>query len=398
MSPEVVAAIIAASVSFLTLIGTLVAQSLGRRATSRDTQKALEQQRDQLDRTLAEQREQLDRTLAEQRTRTLNERLATAAEQLGSERPAVRLAGVYAMAGLADDWKETGRPASMCCAPICACHTNPILAKTHPSRNDLRSRPSVKSATPSSASLPRTSKKDAAMSWQCLNFDFTGVVFDGGDFIRAQFSGGEVRFTGAQFSGGTVGFDRAQFSGGTVYFTSAQFSGGRVYFIGAQFSGGEVYFIDAQFSGGEVGFNRAQFSGGAVDFGAQFSGREVDFRRAQFSGSAVGFGGAPSSRAAGSTLATLSSQEVRSTSATPSSPVAQFASVTPSSPAAPSASARPSSRAVRSTSTTPSSRAVRSTSAMLPTGHSHLHSLGRHAALRREAPQIGLVAGRLRGE
>src|SRR5271155_4055281 len=85
MNPEVTAAIIAASVSFLTLIGTLAAQYFGRRATSR----------------------QLDRTFSEQRTRTLNERFATAAGQLGDDkRSAVRLAGVYAMAGLADDWPE----------------------------------------------------------------------------------------------------------------------------------------------------------------------------------------------------------------------------------------------------------------------------------------------------
>jgi ElaB/YqjD/DUF883 family membrane-anchored ribosome-binding protein len=114
MNSQVVAAIIAASVSALTLIGTLAAQYFGRRATSRDTEKTLgeqgkhldrtlAEQREQLDRTLAEQREQLDRTLAEQRTRTLNERFATAADQLGSDKPAVRLAGVYAMAGLADD-------------------------------------------------------------------------------------------------------------------------------------------------------------------------------------------------------------------------------------------------------------------------------------------------------
>src|SRR5271155_5156122 len=85
MNPEVTAAIIAASVSFLTLIGTLAAQYFGRRATSR----------------------QLDRTFSEQRTRTLNERFATAAGQLGDDkRSAVRLAGVYAMAVLADDWPE----------------------------------------------------------------------------------------------------------------------------------------------------------------------------------------------------------------------------------------------------------------------------------------------------
>jgi hypothetical protein len=83
MDPQVVAAIIAAAVSVLTLVGTLIAQYLGRLATSRDTEKTLKEQREhldltlaeqskQLDRTLAEQNIQLDRTLAEQRTRTLN--------------------------------------------------------------------------------------------------------------------------------------------------------------------------------------------------------------------------------------------------------------------------------------------------------------------------------------
>lgn len=41
MSPSVIAAFIAASVSVLTLIGTLAAQYFGRRATSKDTEKTL---------------------------------------------------------------------------------------------------------------------------------------------------------------------------------------------------------------------------------------------------------------------------------------------------------------------------------------------------------------------
>ena len=71
MSPEVTAAIIAASVSVLTLIGTLAAQYFGRRATSRDTQEDIRRTHEQLDKTLAAQGKQLDRTLEEQRTRTL---------------------------------------------------------------------------------------------------------------------------------------------------------------------------------------------------------------------------------------------------------------------------------------------------------------------------------------
>ena len=122
MAPEVTAAIIAASVGVVTVIATVAVQISGRRATSRDTQQAFEEQRkqlattlaaqrqqlattlaaqrqqldttlaaqrEQLDRTLTEQREQLDRTLAEQRTRTLNERFATAAGQLDDMHRAV---------------------------------------------------------------------------------------------------------------------------------------------------------------------------------------------------------------------------------------------------------------------------------------------------------------------
>src|SRR5690348_2248828 len=125
MDPTVVAAIIAGA---LTVLGTLAAQYFGRRGTRKDAEKAFAEQREQLSKTFAEQREQLnetlraqsdqlDRTLAEQRTRALNERFATAAGQLGSDKPAVRLAGVYAMAGLADDWEENRQT---CVDVLCA--------------------------------------------------------------------------------------------------------------------------------------------------------------------------------------------------------------------------------------------------------------------------------------
>ena len=49
-------------------------------------------------------------------------------------------------------------------------------------------------------------REGALASWQGLNLDLTGVVFDGGDFRGAEFTGGEVRFDWAQFTGGTVDF------------------------------------------------------------------------------------------------------------------------------------------------------------------------------------------------
>ena len=62
-------------------------------------------------------------------------------------------------------------------------------------------------------------RDDAPASWQGRDFEFTGVVFDGGDFTPENFSGGTVTFDGATFLGATflgARFFGATFSGGTV--------------------------------------------------------------------------------------------------------------------------------------------------------------------------------------
>ena len=329
MSPEVEAAIIAAGVGILTLIGAVY----GTRKTSQDTKEALNkqitEQSKQLDKTLAEQREQLnktlkaqsdqlDRTLAEQRTRTLNERFATAADRLGNDKPpAVRLAAVYAMAGLADDWEENRQT---CVDVLCG-----YLRMPYEPDPGAEAPPKKRLAFEANREVRHTVirvitahlKDGADPSWQGLNLDFTGVVFDGGSFNGAKFSGGTVVFTHAVFSGGTVDFGSAEFSGGTVTFTHAVFSGGTVTFFRAEFSGGtvdfsnakfstdRVSFVLAQFSGAQVGFGFAEFLGGAVRFtmagfsggtvhfvGATFSGGEVSFADAKFSAGTVDFSGA----------------------------------------------------------------------------------------------------------
>ncbi len=284
MSPEVTAAIIAGSVGVLTLIGTLATQYLGRRATIRDTQEALENQR-----------KQLDRTLAEQRARTLNERFATAAEQLGSDKPAVQLAGVYAMAGLADDWEENRQT---CVNVLCAYlrmpyEPDPGQDAPEPQRLTFEAIREVRHAVIKviAAHLKKDAKdaKGAAVSWQGLEFDFTGAIFDGGDFRDAEFSHSPVVFDRAEFAGGEVRFNDARFSGGEVYFCGAQFSGTTVIFKGAQFSGGTVNFGRVQFSTGAA-VDGPQFSSGTVSFvGASFSRSRVTFDGAQFSGGKVDF-------------------------------------------------------------------------------------------------------------
>ncbi len=223
------------------------------------------------------------------RTRVFNERFTTIAAQLGDAQPAVRLAGVHAMAGLADDWKQNRQT---CVDVLCA-----YLRLPYDPDPGEDAAPAERAAYRANREVRHTIirligahlRPGAAVSWQGLNLDFTGVVFDGGSFSGAVFSGGTVGFTSAVFSGGAVGFNGAVFSGGRVGFSGAVFSGGTVGFTGAKFSGGTVSFYGAKFDGGSVGFGGAVFSGGAVDFGAKFDGGSVSFYGAVFSGGTVGF-------------------------------------------------------------------------------------------------------------
>jgi uncharacterized protein YjbI with pentapeptide repeats len=215
--------------------------------------------------------------------------------------PEVRLAGVSAMEGLADDWKEDRQT---CVNALCGYLRLPY--RPHPgTQASLDEQYAYRAGREVRHTIIRVItahlQKDAAVSWQGLDFDFTGAVFDGGDFGGAVFSGGRVSFDRAEFprgfSGGPVSFARTKFARGSrVSFDGAMFSGGQVAFGGAEFSDGSIVsFHRTEFSGGQVSFERTKFAKGSrVRFGsAMFSGGQVTFRLAEFSeGSRVAFDGA----------------------------------------------------------------------------------------------------------
>ncbi|WP_326561115.1 pentapeptide repeat-containing protein [Micromonospora sp. NBC_01796] len=256
--------------------------------------------------------------------RLLNERFAKASEQLGSDKAAVRLAGVYAIAGLADDWKD-GR--QTCIDVLCAYLRMPYASPQESSGDGLT--PVDDEVSEEMEQKARTAREERevrhtlirligrhlrseaedANSWRGYDFDFTGAFFDGGDFSGATFSGGEVSFDRATFGGGEVTFQGAAFTGARVTFHGAAFRGGKVSFYGATFGGGRVSFHAGTFSGGEMSFDRATFGGGEVSFyaaafiggrvtlhGAAFSGANVFFDGVTFSGGSVSFFGATFSR------------------------------------------------------------------------------------------------------
>src|SRR5215831_13775217 len=230
MSPAVEAAIIAGSVGVLTLIGTLATQYYGIRRTSKDT---------------------------------LNARFATAADKMGSEAPAVRLAGVYAMAGLVDDWPENRQT---CVDVLCGYLRMPYASEPAggPASKDtnwLEWRGFQEVRHTVIRVIAAHLRDGVAVPWRSLELDFTGVIFDGDvNFDRGKFAGKSVSFDGAEFSGKSVSFRQAEFSGKSVSFRQAEFSGESVSF-GAEFSGESVSFDVAKFSGEKVSFNGAEFAG-----------------------------------------------------------------------------------------------------------------------------------------
>lgn len=242
---------------------------------------------------------------AHDRTRVFNERFATIATQLGDESPAVRLAAVHSLAGLADDWEENRQT---CIDVLCAYLRMPY--EPDPGEDAA---PAERLAFQSNRQVRHTVIRiitghltdGAPVSWQGKNFDFTGSTFAGGDFSGAVFSDGTVNFYNVKFSDGTVSFNDAKFSGGTVSFSGAAFSGGTVSFNSARFTGSTVSFNSARFTGSTINFNRAKFTSGIVSFsrvrftgghfyfsGAAFSGSTVNFSSARFTGSTVHFPGA----------------------------------------------------------------------------------------------------------
>lgn len=221
-------------------------------------------------------------------TRLHTERFTTAVSQLGAEFVAVRLGGVHALAGLADD-APTRELRQTCIDVLCAYLRLPYTAETDLPPDDTDARHAYLSLREVRHTIIRLVRDhlrhvliDHPHSWQGHDFDFTGVVFDGGDFEGARFIGGSVHFRDAKFSAGEVSFSGAVFSDSTVEFAGAEFDGATVDFSSAMFVGGSLSFNKAKFSAGRVGFGNAKFSVGEGDFhGVEFNGGAVSFATAQ---------------------------------------------------------------------------------------------------------------------
>src|SRR5262249_34576491 len=152
--------------------------------------------------------------------RLFNERFEKAANQLGSAQYAVRLAGVYALSSLADDWPQ-GR--QTCINVLCANlrqgyapepDTDAPLADRLAFIENKEFRHTIIRAIAERLRSP-TGK------WQGYTFDFTGAVFDGIDFESVTINGGFLNFDQTSFIKARVDFRRMSIMDGTMQFFKA---------------------------------------------------------------------------------------------------------------------------------------------------------------------------------
>lgn len=261
---------------------------------------------------------------AREEAKLFTEQFAAAAEQLSSEHAANRMAGVYAMASLADDWAhERQKCINVLCAYLRMPYDPPRLPKKLTAEEIKEHRHICQEQQVRHAILDvmadrlRTEPVDGR-TWHWCDFDFSSATLDGGNFASSVFLG-QVSFNGASFPEGhiylggvkfhgSVAFYEARFNGAFVDFSGIEFKGRNASFARSEFTDGTVIFHGALFDSKSCNFMGAEFSGGRVEFGvpggnvptrfrgggiiftsAWFDGAEVDFRGAEFGPAIVDF-------------------------------------------------------------------------------------------------------------
>ena len=167
-----------------------------------------------------------------ERTKLFNERFKVAAELLSGEQAGLRIAGVSAMAGLADDWEAQRQ---MCVDALI---------------DQLRLQEGKQGAEVANkifrALRERLGTHREAGPWSALNFDFTGVRFVEADFSERTFAGAVI-FDGAEFTGEHTSFERTAFRNTVFSCHGTTFANTWVSFQDTYFDGGAMEFVGCTF-------------------------------------------------------------------------------------------------------------------------------------------------------
>jgi uncharacterized protein YjbI with pentapeptide repeats len=197
-----------------------------------------------------------EQTFRMNQSANLTHRFESAAKQIGTNDVPVRIAGIYAMAQLADRWREMRQA---CIDVLCAyLRTNDDAPQS--GRANLAAL----------ALICGHLRPNRKVSWVGCDFDLTGVILNDADFSEVRFADGRFSFDEARLRG-AVKFDKARFAADIVSFRNAVFE-----------RGCDVTFDDAHFVSGSVNFDEVRLAGGRLSFdGATFGACRVSFSLAR---------------------------------------------------------------------------------------------------------------------
>lgn len=225
-----------------------------------------------------------------------SERFSKASELLGSERSAIRLAAVYSIGRLADDW-EAGR--QMCIDVLCAYLRMPhkplnkppidqILDKEYRRFERQPWRAALLETSPLNASEEHQVRAtiirvivehldpEAAAPWFGHSFNFTGAVLDAPNFTDAHFRDCYVDFYDS-FLYGEIEFSGAHFVNSEINFTSA-IIGGQCSFEVCEFDGANIHLTADVISGGGIKFYYSRMKDTVVEiYGLELDGGDFTF-------------------------------------------------------------------------------------------------------------------------
>jgi uncharacterized protein YjbI with pentapeptide repeats len=212
-----------------------------------------------------------------ERTKLFNERFAGTTAQLGHDQAAVRTAGVYALAGLADDWAAQRQT---CVDVLCA-------YLRLPRESDTGEKEVI--ATIFRVLRARLGSPHGAGPWSGLDFDFTGVKFHEADFSEITFEG-KVVFDGAVFDGPHTSFERTVFRSTTLSCHGTTFTSDQVSFRDALLDHATVEFVGTEFTGTSVDFTASQIRGRTIYFyRAALTDARISFRTSKVEGTTIRF-------------------------------------------------------------------------------------------------------------
>jgi hypothetical protein len=222
-----------------------------------------------------QRRDELIQATARAEASAYRDRYAAAAAQLGHDKAAIRLAGAYALAQLADEWGRTEPDQRQTCIDVlCAYLRMPWpTTDTHDKADVYENQARIlNEETRVRETIMRIIAahvhKDRGDSWHQNDFDLTGATLP------------ETRLSGAEF--------RGNFNASSAMFTRRPSFRGATFLKNARFDGAtfaeDARFAEAKFTG-NARFDGATFTENARFEGASFAGN-ARFDGAIFTGDA----------------------------------------------------------------------------------------------------------------